>query len=206
METLRALCPLLGELGAAHLVIMDEDNWYPREARGVLDEDGWAGLTATVREAQRIIEEEHGLKASFHPHVGTAVQYEPQIDRLLAETAIDLCFDTGHHAFWGQDPLAYMRQVHSRIAYMHLKNVDGAVRQQVLSGALGITEAFAARVKCPQPDGVVDIRAVVDFLEAERFEGPVVVEQDPEEHPTETPEALARRNLLYLAAGPGGGS
>ena len=35
-ETLGRLCPLLVTLGARHLVIMDEDNFYPREARGVL--------------------------------------------------------------------------------------------------------------------------------------------------------------------------
>jgi inosose dehydratase len=200
METLRALCPLLAGLGAAHLIVMDEDSWYPREARGVLDETGWRALVSTVREAQRVIEEDYGLKASFHPHVGTGVQFEPQIDRLLDETSIDLCFDTGHHAFWGQDPLGYMRKVYPRIAYMHLKNVDRAIRQRVLDGELGITEAFAAGIMCPLPDGVVDIQAVVAFLEAERFAGPVVVEQDLAEHPTETPEELARRNLDYLAA------
>ena len=75
--------------------------------------------------------------ASFHPHVGTAVELEAQIDRLLADTEVDLCFDTGHHAFWGQDPLAYMDRVWGRIAYMHLKNVDPAVRARVLDGSLG---------------------------------------------------------------------
>ncbi len=109
MHTLRELAPLLGDLGAKHLVIMDESNWYPAGREGMLDETGWQGLVETVREAQDIIEGEFGLKASFHPHIGTAVEREAQIDRLLADTRIDLCFDTGHHAFWDQDPLAYMR-------------------------------------------------------------------------------------------------
>jgi inosose dehydratase len=199
MSTLRSLCPLLKDLGAAHLVIMDEDSWYPRTARGVLDEAGWEALVGTVREARKVIEGDYGLKASFHPHVGTGVQFEPQIDRLLEETEIDLCFDTGHHAFWNQDPLAYMQKVYPRIAYMHLKNVDRDVRQRVLDGELSIEGAFAAGVMCPLPDGVVDIQAVVSFLEAQGFAGPVIVEQDLAEVPTETPEELARRNLVYLA-------
>ena len=200
MATLHELCPLLVTLGARHLVIMDEDNWYPRDARGVLDAAGWAGLTGAVREALAIIEGEFGLKASFHPHVGTAVELEPEIDRLLAETAIDLCLDTGHHAFWNQDPLAYMERVWDRIAYVHLKNVDRAIRQRVLDGELTIEQAFAAGIMCPLPDGVVDIRAVVALLEARRFAGPVVVEQDPAENAVESPLQLARRNLDYLAA------
>jgi inosose dehydratase len=51
---------------------------------------------------------------------------------------------------------------------------------------------------CPLPDGVVDIRAVVQFLEQQHFGGPIVVEQDPAENAAETPLALARRNLDYL--------
>lgn len=198
MTTLRELCPLLATLGAKHLVIMDEDNWYPRDARGELDDAGWTGLVRTVREAQRVVEDEFGLKASFHPHVGTAVELEPEIDRLLAETQIDLCLDTGHHAFWAQDPLAYMQKVWARIAYVHLKNVDGAIRRRVLDGALSIEQAFAAGAMCPLPDGVVDIRAVVALLEARSFAGPVVVEQDPAENAAESPAQLARRNLAYL--------
>lgn len=200
LSTLAELCPLLVTLGAQHLVIMDEDNWYPRDARGRLDAEGWTGLVSAVQRAQAMIEGEFGLKASFHPHVGTAVEREAQIDRLLAETAIDLCFDTGHHAFWGQDPLAYMRKVQGRLAYIHLKNVDGAIRQRVLDGELSIEAAFAAGIMCPLPDGVVDINAVVDWLQAERFAGPVIVEQDPADDAAETPLELARRNLDYLNA------
>jgi inosose dehydratase len=198
MATLAELCPLLVRLGARHLVIMDEDNWYPAEAPGRLDTVGWRGLTAAVRQAQAIIEGEFGLKASFHPHVGTAVEREAQIDRLLADTEIGLCLDTGHHAFWNQDPVAYMSKVWDRIAYVHLKNVDAAIRQQVLDRQLTPKQAFAAGVMCPLPDGVVDIRAVVALIEAHSFSGPVVVEQDPAQNATETPLTLARRNLQFL--------
>src|SRR5262249_52853925 len=151
MQTLRELAPLMKELGAGHIVIMDESNWYPAGQEGVLDEAGWQGLVATVREAQQVIEGEFGLKASFHPHVGTAVEFESQIDRLLADTDIDLCFDTGHHAFWGQDPLAYMERVWGRIAYMHLKNVDAAVRQRVLDRTLSVADSYGQGVMAPLP-------------------------------------------------------
>jgi inosose dehydratase len=198
MATLREFASLLRELGARHLVVMDESNWYPPKAQGALAEDGWRGLVATVCEARQLIEEEFGLKASFHPHVGTAVELEPQIDRLLEQTPIDLCFDTGHHAFWGQNPLRYMERIWGRIAYMHLKNVDSDVRRRVLEGSLDVRGSSAAGVMAPLPDGVVDIRAVLRFLEAGGFAGPVVVEQDVAENAAEAPLALARRNLQYM--------
>lgn len=198
MQTLGELAPLLVSLGARHLVIMDESNYYPRGQEGVLDAAGWTGLTRMVRDAQALVEGEHGLKLSFHPHIGTAVERESQIDRLLDETDIDLCFDTGHHAFWDQDPLAYMQRVFPRIAYMHLKNVDGAVRQRVLDGQLSIAESYGAGVMCPLPDGVVDIRAVMQLLAERGFAGPIVVEQDVAKNAAETPLQLAARNLAYM--------
>ncbi|MBE0580229.1 sugar phosphate isomerase/epimerase family protein [Devosia sp.] len=200
MQTLRELSLLLVSLGAKHLVIMDESNWYSAGHEGVLDEVGWTGLTQMVREGQKLVEGEYGLKFSFHPHIGTAVEKERQIDRLLAETEIDLCFDTGHHAFWDQDPLAYMERVFPRIAYMHLKNVDGAVRQRVLDGHLSIADSYGAGVMCPLPDGVVDIRAVMQLLVDRGFAGPIVVEQDVAKDSAETPLQLAARNLAYMNA------
>lgn len=199
MQTLRELSALLVSLGAKHLVIMDESNWYPAGQEGVLDDAGWAGLTQMVRDAQALVEGDYGLKLSFHPHIGTAVERESQIDLLLAETDIDLCFDTGHHAFWDQDPLAYMARVFPRIAYMHLKNVDGAVRRRVLDGQLSIAASYGAGVMCPLPDGVVDIRAVMRLLAERGFAGPIVVEQDVASDAAETPLQLATRNLAYMS-------
>src|SRR5690606_19779323 len=157
---------------------MDESNFYPAGREGVLDEAGWQGLVAMVRDAQKLVETEFGLKLSFHPHIGTAVEKEAQIDRLLDETSIDLCFDTGHHAFWDQDALAYMARRFDRIAYMHLKNVDPAVRAHVLAGDLSIAASYGAGVMCPLPEGAVDIQAVMQLLSARNFTGPIVVEQD----------------------------
>jgi inosose dehydratase len=198
LETLTELSVLLKSLGAKHLVIMDESNVYPPDRQGVLDEAGWRGMIDMIGAALQLVEGEHGLKLSFHPHVGTAVELEPQIDRLLEETRIDLCFDTGHHAYWGQDAVAYMERVFPRIAYMHLKNVDPKVRAKVLDGTLSVDEAFRAGVMCPLPDGAVDIQDVMRVLKRRGFTGPIVVEQDVAEHATETPLALAARNLTFM--------
>ncbi len=195
MQTLRELSALLVSLGAKHLVIMDESNWYPKGREGVLEEAGWSGLTQTVRDAQALVEGEYGLKLSFHPHIGTAVEREHQIDRLLAETDIDLCFDNGHHAVWDQDPLAYMQRAMPRIAYMHLKNVDGAVRQRLLDGELSVAASYGAGVMCPLPHGVIDIQAVMRLLDERGFAGPIVVEQDVAPDATETPLQLAPATL-----------
>jgi len=198
LADLREEGAILNSLGARNLVIMDEDAWYPEGRKGELEASGWRTLVDGVETARKVIEEELGLKASFHPHVGTGVQFEAQIDRLLDESDIDLCFDTGHHAFWNQDALAYFSKVRERVAYVHLKNVDSRVRQRVLDGTLSIGRSYAEGVMCPLPDGVVDIPAVIRFMRETAFDGPVVVEQDLAENGTETPLALARRNLDFI--------
>jgi len=116
MSTLDDLSRLLSDLEAAHLVIMDESNDYPPGRAGVLDAAGRKAMTAMIRDAQTLVEGTRGLRLSFHPHVQTAVEYEAQIERLLNETDVDLCFDTGHHAFHDQDPVAFMEKVMPRIA------------------------------------------------------------------------------------------
>ena len=91
-----------------------------------------------------------------------------------------------------------MEKVWGRIAYMHLKNVDPAVRARVLAGQLSVADSYGAGVMCPLPDGVVDIQAVMRLLVDRGFTGPVVVEQDVADNAAETPLQLAARNLGYM--------
>lgn len=199
MATLKQLATLLRSVGSRQLILMDESNAYPRNAWGVLDQSGWRALTRMVRDAQTLLGD-HGVTLTFHPHVGTAVEREAQIDRLLDETDVGLCFDVGHHAFWGQDPLAYMEKVWERIGYVHLKNVDATVRRRVLEGTLHPADAFAAGAMCPLADGAVDIKAVMKLLESNTYAGPIVVEQDPSDNPADVPLELAARNRRFLEA------
>lgn len=199
--TLHRLGRLLGALDCRHLILMDESEYYPAHRQGLVDEKGWQTAMTMIRAAQTQLAD-HGITLHLHPHVGTCIEREAQIDRLLAETSVSLCFDTGHHAFWDQDVLAYMEKHWPRIGYIHLKNVNPQVRARVLSGELGVNASFDHGVMCALPDGAVDIQAVLRLITAKGFTGPVIVEQDPARDALETPEALARRNLAFLQAAP----
>lgn len=197
LADLRAEGAILDSLGARHLVVMDESAFYPA-AKSALDGAAWRSFAEGVETSRKLIEDELGLKASFHPHIGTAVQFECEIDRLLEDTGIDLCFDTGHHAFWDQDALAYFARVRNRVAYVHLKNVDPKVRQRVLDGELSVERSYGEGVMCPLPEGAVNIPQIITFMRGTDFDGPVVVEQDLADNAPESPLELARRNLNFL--------
>lgn len=197
-ESLARIAAVLKPLGAGHIILMDESEAYPKEAMGVLSAEAEAHAFGLIARAGAYTRDELGMALHFHPHVGTFVETGAQIGRLLAASDVSLCFDTGHHAYWGQDALAFLDASYDRIGLVHLKNVDPAVRARVLSGDLGIDASFAAGVMSPLDQGAVDIPAVVRLLQARGFDGPVVVEQDPSEDPSHDPEALAARNLAYL--------
>jgi inosose dehydratase len=196
--SLHRLGRLLAALGSHDLILMDESEYYPVTAQGVMDERGWQTAMTMIRNAKALMADSYGIALHIHPHVGTCIEREDQIDRLLAETDVTLCFDTGHHAFWDQDVLAYLAKVWDRIGFIHLKNVDPFVRARVLAGDLGVNASFDYGVMCALADGAVDIPAVMRFLEAKGYGGPVIVEQDPARDAQDTPDALARRNLAFL--------
>ena len=196
--TLHRLGRLLSALDCRDLILMDESEYYPATAQGVTDAAGWQTAMTLIRAAHALMRDHYGIRLHLHPHVGTCIEREAQIDRMLAETEVTLCLDTGHHAFWDQDVPAYIDRVWHRIGFVHLKNVNPTVRARVLSGALGVNASFDHGVMSPLSEGTVDIPAVMRRLMAKGYSGPVIVEQDPARDPAQTPEALARANLTFL--------
>lgn len=188
---------LLSHLGCRDLILMDESEFYPEAAQGVVDETGWQAAMAMIRAAMDQMAH-YGIRLHVHPHVGTCIEREAQIDRMLAETGASLCLDTGHHAFWDQDVLNYMDRVWDRIGFIHLKNVDPVVRARVLDGSLGVNASFGQGVMAPLADGAVDIGAVMRRLLHKGYDGHVIVEQDPSQDGLTDPADLARTNLVFL--------
>ena len=191
--TLGRIGSLLAANGATVLTVMDAGQGY--DPAGPSREEA-AALAGMLEAARTRLASEHGLELAFHPHVLTAIEREEQIDRLLADCGVSLCLDTGHHAFWGADPAAYLEKVRDRVSAIHLKNVEADLRTAVLSGRITAAEAMARGAFCPLDAGVVDIPAFLDRLGP--FEGPVVVEQDWTPEAGEPPLALARRNADFL--------
>jgi inosose dehydratase len=131
------------------------------------------GIAATLE-----IGRTHGLVVAVHPHVGTLIEREPEIRRLLESTAASLCLDTGHLTVAGVDPLRVARAAAGRIAHVHLKDVDGALAARVRTGDLGYHEAVRRGLYRPLGQGDVDVAAVVEILRAQGYDGWYVLEQD----------------------------
>lgn len=152
----------------------------PDDGSAGLDDDGWSTL---ARNLQVVAEQAaaHGLRTHYHNHVGTHVETPGEVDRLLtviAGTQVDLCFDTGHYAYGGGDPTAFVMAHGERIGYLHLKDVDAATLDTARRCSWSFLDALRHCIFCEFGDGLVDIPAILKALRIVTYDGWVIVEQD----------------------------
>lgn len=118
MARLRRACELARQFGASRLVV----GGGARRAAGTTDED--YDRLASALDAVADLAAEHGLEASYHPHLTTIVESPDELERLMVRTRIGFCPDTAHLAAGGGDPAALIRRYPERLNHVHLKDID----------------------------------------------------------------------------------
>jgi inosose dehydratase len=198
-------CDLVAALGGKYLVLIDDtytDLFTGRPTGPVrLEGDAWKRLIAGTHHVADLVRTRFGLSVVFHPHADTHVQYEDQIERLLEDTdpeRVWLCLDTGHHAYCGGDPIAFMRKHHRRVGYLHLKSVDGAIKAKVDAERIPFAKAVGMNMFCEPAQGVVNFRAFADVLHSVNYRGFAIVEQDMYPTQFDRPLPIAKRTRTYL--------
>ncbi|CAI2433359.1 myo-inosose-2 dehydratase [Serratia ficaria] len=128
-----------------------------------------------------------GVPLAFHHHMGTAIEDENDIDRLIAATRKDvgLLLDTGHLVFAGADPLRVLAKHAERIIHVHAKDVRTEVLRRLDWRKDSFLDAVLAGIYTVPGDGVIDFDAIVKQLAARGYQGWFVVEaeQDPAKAP-----------------------
>jgi inosose dehydratase len=124
-----------------------------------------------------------GVRLAYHHHMGTVVETEAEIDRLMAVTgeAVGLLLDTGHLTYAGGDVAGVARRHGRRIIHVHCKDVRPAVLADARRRDQSFLDAVVAGVFTVPGDGCVDYGAVLAALKAAGYAGWLVVEaeQDP---------------------------
>ncbi len=193
--------------GAQHMVLIDSIS--PRRAPTAgrageatqMDAGEWAAFRDRLAESARIGAGEYGLTVGIHAHAAGFMDFEPELERLLEEvdeTILKICFDTGHHSYAGFDPVAFMKKHVGRISYMHFKDIDPAVKADVIAKRTGFYDACGQGIFCNLGQGDVDFPAVRQVLLDAGFEGWCTVEQDCDPTLDVRPLDDARANREYL--------
>lgn len=144
-------------------------------APGQLDGDEWRAMTGRLSRAVTTCRR-RGYEPTFHHHVGTWVETPEQIERLLEDVDVDLCFDTGHLALGGGTPLEHLVRWRDRVNHVHLKDVDLEEAGRIAAARAPLIEVWRRAVFRPLGDGAVDVDRMLDLLDT--FDGWLVVEQD----------------------------
>ena len=193
--------------GAKHLVLIDSisERRAPTAGRASeaeqMDKAEWTAYRDRIATVAKMGAEEYGLTVGIHAHAAGFMDFEPELERLLGEvdeSILKICFDTGHHSYAGFDPVAFMKKHIDRISYMHFKDIDPAVKADVIAKRTGFYDACGQGIFCNLGDGDVDFPEVRQVLLDADFEGWCTVEQDCDPTLDVRPMDDAQANRTYL--------
>jgi inosose dehydratase len=196
----------IGPLGAKHLVILPEgysDLDGNLTGPTTLTDDEWASLNGGMSELGRYIADKHGAVLVFHTHADSHVGTQEEIERFLDGTdpeTVQLCLDTGHVAYCGADNLKLIADYPDRVQYVHLKQVDTAIRARVREEKLGFAPAVRLGAMVEPPLGEPDMPSLLAALGALDRDLYCVVEQDMYPCDFDRPLPIAIRTEQYFKA------
>lgn len=153
------------------------------EAKYVMNDEEWDTLCTGINKLGKVAKD-MGIKLCFHHHMGTVVQTEEEIDRLMANTdpeLFGLLFDCGHLAYCGEDYMSVLNKYADRIRHVHLKDIRPEKVEQVKREHLSFLQGVRLGTFTVPGDGVINFKPIFDVLEKTGYEGYVLVEaeQDP---------------------------
>jgi inosose dehydratase len=143
----------------------------------------WSMLLSGLHEMGAFARE-HGQYVAYQQHLGTGVERQEDLERLMANTDPDLVSllpDTGHLFAAKMEPADIFHRYQERILYVHLKDV----RREKLIEAKMLRYSFMDAVRnglfTVPSDGCIDFVPILNELKEHDFDGWLIVEaeQDP---------------------------
>jgi inosose dehydratase len=205
IDRMQAHAGLLAALGSTAVVFAEETGsvhgrlGVPLSTRPQVPERDWARFGEALTEVAEHLRG-RGMRLAYHHHMGTVVETEAEIDRLMAATgpAVGLLLDTGHLTYAGGDALAVARRHAGRIVHVHCKDVRPAVLAAARRADRSFLDAVVDGVFTVPGDGCVDYRALLAVLHEADYSGWLVVEaeQDPAKA---RPLTYARMGFAHLS-------
>ena len=177
IEALMQVAQLLAALDCSYVVVADAMA-VPGEPSP--SDSAWRSAAVAMESVARRLEI-LGLRLVFHLEAGSHLATPEDEARLCAlsdPSLVGICLDTGHYAYSFGDARDAIRRYSSRIHYVHLKDVDPAVRERVAREGLDFYTAVRAGIFTSLGCGCADIAGIAADLQSGSYVGWVVAEQD----------------------------
>jgi len=184
VKAMQAHATLLKSLGAKVMVFCEVsrcvhgDRRIPLSKRPKLAEKEWQQFCQRLDQIADHLQKQ-GLKMAYHHHMGTVIQSEDEVDRMMDSTrSVGLLLDSGHLTFAGGDPQRALERHAKRIVHVHCKDI----RKDKLAGArkqdMSFLDAVLGDVFAVPGDGSIDFNPILRALAGHGYAGWLVVEAD----------------------------
>lgn len=205
IDSARKACSLLRDIGAQYYIIMDgmytdlitDEPVWPKELTDAEFDalcKNYVALAAVVKE--------YGIAPVFHPHGGTHVETEAQIDKMRAAIGpetLRFCFDTGHHIYVpGNDVYEYTRKIGKEIDFLHFKDLVPSIKEQCWADGIPYATATKKNVFAEIGHGQIDWARYGEILREIGFDGYAVIEHDCYPADFALPKVIQARTGKYL--------
>jgi inosose dehydratase len=184
IKAMQSHATLLRSLGAKVMVFCEVsrcvhgDRKIPLSRRPKLAEKEWKQFSERLDAVAAELDQQ-GLKMAYHHHMGTVIQSEQEVDRMMGSTkSVGLLLDSGHLTFAGGDPMRALKRHAKRIVHVHCKDIRkdklAAARKQDMS----FLDAVLGDVFAVPGDGSIDFDPLLAELAKHDYQGWLVVEAD----------------------------
>lgn len=154
------------------------DRSIPLSRRPRLAEREWKPFCERLDAVARQLEKQ-GLKLAYHHHMGTVIQSEEEVDRMMASTtAVGLLLDTGHLSVAGGEPMRALERHADRIVHVHCKDIRSEKLARARREDLSFLDAVLGDVFAVPGDGSIDFEPILRGLARRGYQGWLVVEAD----------------------------
>jgi inosose dehydratase len=206
LDQARRLARLISDSGGSFLVIVDWSETRQATAgrserahrlQGRAKHEFWTRIEKVGQ-----ICREFGVQAVAHPHAGSNLEFEDEVEELLAHTdpeLIRLAIDTGLCLYGQVDPTALYRRHANRTPYVNFKDISAEMLDQVRADGIAFLDAVDLGVFRPLGKGNVDFPSFSEALNRNGFGGPAVIEQDRKPGNSESATGEMIESLRFLS-------
>ena len=165
-----------------------------------LDDAQWNTMMSHIRGIAEKAEG-YGVRAVIHPHAGGYIEFADEIDRMAEDIPADvagICLDTGHLYYSGMNPSEWLKKYADRLDYVHFKDVNRKVYDEVMNEKIRFFEGCGKGSMCPIGKGCLDYPGIKDTLEEIGYSGYITIEQERDPRNSDTSLSDVKESVSYL--------
>jgi len=161
----------------------------------------WQQMISHIIELSKIAKNEFNVRPVIHPHAGGYIEFADEIDKLASDISYNyagLCLDTGHLYYSKMDPAEWLKKYAALLDYIHFKDINQAIYDQVMGEQIRFFQACAKGVMCPIGEGVIDYERIRSLINEIEYNGYITIEQERDPRNSDTSLQDVRKSRAYL--------